>query len=163
MQLQPRRLQDRLEFPRRSWFTSTRKGRPRIIVTFYSITPQLTPYRADKIEYLQSLPHPNSKTPLILSRRDSSRTVVAFLGDGINDSPALRKADVGISVGSGGDIAQQPASFILNTSNLNSLLRLISLSRAAVRRIMFNFAWACLFNLTAIPLAVGVTYTGKRI
>ncbi|KIW10478.1 hypothetical protein PV08_11442 [Exophiala spinifera] len=109
----------------------------------------------DKAAYIQELQGVSgSRNP----GKTSSRQIVAFVGDGTNDTPALAAADVSIALSSGSDVAITTASFILLNSDLSTILSLVRLAKRVFLRVKLNFAWAAVYNLCLVPVAAGVFY-----
>ncbi len=100
---------------------------------------------------------PADKERHVRELQQAGRTV-AMVGDGINDSPALARADVGLAIGTGADIAKEGADVVLMHSDLLDVARSIELSRAVIRNIKQDLFWALCYNACGIPLAAGVFY-----
>ncbi|WP_417935152.1 copper-translocating P-type ATPase [Flagellimonas taeanensis] len=106
--------------------------------------------------YAEVLPHQKVEIVEELQRKGE---FVAMTGDGVNDAPALAKANVGIAVGSGTDVAAETADIILVNSNPKDIANLILFGKATYNKMIQNLIWATAYNVVAIPLAAGVLYS----
>ncbi len=100
---------------------------------------------------------PEGKQAVVAGLRDGGRAV-AFVGDGINDAPALAEADVGIAIGSGTEVAIEAADVVLMAGNLTGVATAVDLSHRTMRNIRQNLCWAFGYNAALIPVAAGVLY-----
>lgn len=109
------------------------------------------------IDFYKAEASPQDKSEYIRKLKEQGKTV-AMAGDGINDSPALARADIGIAMGNGTDIAMESAQLILIKGDLAKLVGAIRLSLATNRTIRQNLFWAFFYNLVSIPVAAGLLY-----
>ena len=114
---------------------------------------------ARQLEIDQVIPEvlPEGKVEAIRQLREGGRRL-AFVGDGINDAPALAEADIGLAIGTGTDIAIESADVVLMSGDLRGVVNAIAISKATIRNIRENLFWAFAYNIALIPVAAGILY-----
>jgi len=108
-------------------------------------------------EFVMAEVMPGNKARQVKTLQDAGH-IVAMVGDGINDAPALAQADLGLAIGNGTDIAIEAASMVLMGAQITGVLAAIDVSRAIHNRIWMNFGWAFVYNLVLVPAAAGATF-----
>ncbi|HRQ33582.1 MAG TPA: HAD-IC family P-type ATPase, partial [Anaerolineales bacterium] len=106
-----------------------------------------------KLYFAEVLPEHKDEKVIELQKQGKK---VAMVGDGVNDAPALTRADVGIAIGSGTDVAVESAGIILVKSNPLDVVKIFKLSRASYSKMIQNLIWASGYNIVALPLAAGI-------
>jgi len=119
----------------------------------YAVAPNQTWERAIDVYFAEVLPEDKDQKVAQLQAQGKK---VAMVGDGVNDAPALTRADIGIAIGGGTDVAIESAGIILVQSNPLDVVKVIALSRASYRKMQQNLLWATGYNVIALPLAAGV-------
>jgi P-type E1-E2 ATPase len=107
------------------------------------------------LEHTKARCNPEGKMNYIRDLQEPGKAIVMFLGDGTNDSAALKQAHVGVHLNEGSDVAKSAADVVLMTTRLHDVLILLDISFAAYRRICWNFSWSGFYNIVAILLAAG--------
>ena len=102
--------------------------------------------------------HPEDKQKVINSLKTNDKNLVAMVGDGVNDAPALTSADLGIAIGGGSDIAIESADIVLLRNDLLDVLNVISLSKRVINTIKLSLFWAFFYNFVCVILSTGFLY-----
>ena len=134
-----------------------RRGRRIVMVTGDSEAAAMVVAATAGITEVQAGVLPSGKAEAV-ARLKADGTRVAFVGDGINDAPALAAADIGIAIGSGTDVAIESADVVLMSGDLEGVVTAIDLSQATMRTIRENLFWAFVYNAALIPVAAGLLY-----